>query len=82
MFPYTVKYTESASDIQNINLLHKIDQQCQNTFDFLNIFEKFKNLYFSEKFEFKMISVLWPAFGGPKNLVYIYIPKICLMKQE
>ena len=33
MFPYTVKYTESEYDIQNSDLLCKIDQQCQNTFE-------------------------------------------------
>ena len=33
MFPYRVKYTESESDIQNNNLLYKIHQTCQNTFD-------------------------------------------------
>ena len=52
MFPYTVKYTESESDIQNINLLNKIHQQCQNTFEFLEgfgKFEKIKNTYFSKK---------------------------------
>ena len=35
MFPYRVKYTESEYDIQNNNLLYKIDQQCQNTFEHL-----------------------------------------------
>ena len=35
-----VKYTESESDIQNNSLLYKIDKQCQNTFDFLEQFEK------------------------------------------
>ena len=35
MFPYTIKYTESESDIKNNNLLEKIDQQCQNTFGIL-----------------------------------------------
>ena len=30
MFQYTVKYTESESDIQTINLLYKTDQQCQH----------------------------------------------------
>ena len=39
MFPYTEKYTESESDIQNNDLLYKIDQQCQNTFEIL---EKWK----------------------------------------
>ena len=33
MFPYTEKYTESESDIQNNDLLYKIDKQCQNTFE-------------------------------------------------
>ena len=35
MFPYRVKHTESESDIQHNDLLYKIDQQCQNTFEFL-----------------------------------------------
>ena len=35
MFRYRVKCNESESDIQNINLLYKIDQQCQNTFELL-----------------------------------------------
>ena len=35
MFPYTEKYTESESDIQNNDLLYKIDQQIQNTFAIL-----------------------------------------------
>ena len=33
MFPYTVKYTASEYDIQNNNLLYKLDQQCPNTFE-------------------------------------------------
>ena len=35
MFPYRVKYTESESesDIQNNDLLYKIDHTCQNTFE-------------------------------------------------
>ena len=33
MFPYRVKYTESEYDIQNNNLLYKIDQQCQIIFE-------------------------------------------------
>ena len=37
MFLYRVyfKYTESKSDIQNNNLLYKIDPKHQNTFDCL-----------------------------------------------
>ena len=37
MIPYTVKYTESESDIQNINLLYKTHHQCQNTFKQIQI---------------------------------------------
>ena len=33
MFPYTVRYNESESDIQNNNLLYKIEQQCQSIFE-------------------------------------------------
>ena len=32
MFPYTEKYKESESDIQDNNLLYTIHQHCQNTF--------------------------------------------------
>ena len=42
MFPYRVKHNESESDIQNNNLLYKIDQQCQNTFDMLESVERKK----------------------------------------
>ena len=48
MFPYTVKYTESEYDIQNNDLLNKIDQQCQNTIEqssfssWIKQFEKYK----------------------------------------
>ena len=40
MFPYTVKDTESESDIQNNNLLYKIRPKLQNTFEILETFEK------------------------------------------
>ena len=40
MFPYTVKYTESEYEIQNNNLFYKTHQKCQNTFDYLEMFEK------------------------------------------
>ena len=80
MFPDRVKYTESESDIQNNDLLYKIDQQCQNAFDILEKFgktrENQKSIFF-KKIDFKLISVLWrflwPAFGGLKILLYIYI---------
>ena len=41
MFPYRVKYTESKDDIQNNNLLYKLDQKYQNAFE---IVEKSKML--------------------------------------
>ena len=44
MFPYTVKYTESEYDIQNNDLLYKIDQQWQNTFDFSTFLENFEKV--------------------------------------
>ena len=62
MFPYGLKYTESEYDIQNIDLLYKIDKECQNTFDLFDlegfleikhfnilfcILYKFHNLYFA-----------------------------------
>ena len=43
MFPYRVKYTESEYDIQNNDLLYKIEQQFQNTYEVL------KNVGKSEK---------------------------------
>ena len=45
MFPYRVKYHESEYDIKNNDLLYKIDQKCQNTFELLEMFgvKNFKN---------------------------------------
>ena len=42
MFPYRVKYTESESDIQNNDLLYKINPKYQNTFDLLENVGKFE----------------------------------------
>ena len=44
MFPYTEKYTESESDIQNNDLLYKIDHKCQNTFELFEKFPKFQKI--------------------------------------
>ena len=44
MFPYWVKYTESEYDIQNNELLYKIDHTCQNTFELLEMFENIENV--------------------------------------
>ena len=46
MFLYRVKYADSESDIKNNDLLYKIDQQCQNTFDVLEPFKKITKTHF------------------------------------
>ena len=43
MFPYRVKYADSESDIQNNNLLSKVDPQLLNTFDLLENVGKMKS---------------------------------------
>ena len=43
MFLDRAKYTVSEYDIQNNNLLYKIDQKCQNTFEILETFEGSEN---------------------------------------
>ena len=77
MFPYTVKYTESESDLQNTNLLYKTQQQCQNTLEKYKKKRENHKSIFLKQIDFKMVSVLWrfvwPAFGGHKILVYIII---------
>ena len=40
MFLYRVKHTDSEHDIKNNNLLYKIHQQHQNTFERLETFVK------------------------------------------
>ena len=50
MFPYTEKYIESEADIQNNNLLYKLDQQCQNTFEFLETFGKNRKIQNKQTF--------------------------------
>ena len=47
MFPYTVKYTDSESEIQNNNLLYTNTPKLQNTFEMLESFVKYsKNIIF------------------------------------
>ena len=60
MFPYTVKYTESDSDIQNNNSLYKIDQTCQNTFDFILFFENVGKFRKRQKTYFYLLHVYCP----------------------
>ena len=42
MFPYRAKYTESETNIQNNDLLYKINQAHQNTFEHLETNQKFR----------------------------------------
>ena len=55
MFPYTVKYTESEYDFQNNNLLYKIHQQYQNTFEKPICSKCSKNRKQSKKTNFDLI---------------------------
>ena len=48
MFSYRVKYTESEQDIHNNDLLYKIDQQFQKTFDILEHYDFLKTSTFSK----------------------------------
>ena len=41
-----IKYNEAESDIRNNNLLYKIEQQCQNTFEHLENIETFQTIHF------------------------------------
>ena len=69
MFPYTVKFTESESDIQNINSLHKTHQQCQNTLkkhkknrtSKIHIFQKKKRFQNDQCFMAIFMARLWRA---------------------
>ena len=61
MFPYTGKYTESEYDIQNNNLLYKLDQHCQNTLEHIEIFEHFRKTRKQHEFQ------------KEKCYIYIYI---------
>ena len=49
MFPYTDKYTESESDIQNNNLLYKALPNVEIYLKSSTNLEKNKNPYFSKK---------------------------------
>ena len=42
MFPYTEQYTEFDKHIQNNDLLHKIHQKCQATFEKSQKSKKFR----------------------------------------
>ena len=73
MFPYRVKYNESESDIQNNDLLYKIDQQCQNTFDFSKIFENPIFFYYIYNFHnsYFVFSIIFSTLYSCR--VYIFL---------
>ena len=52
MFAYGAKYNESESDIQNNDLLYKLKQNCQNTFENLEMFSKRSQIYKNVNFYF------------------------------
>ena len=53
MFPYRAKYNESESDIQNNDLLYKINQTCKNTFELLDFFLKISKIHIFQKSRFQ-----------------------------
>ena len=72
MFPYTEKYAEFESFIQNKYLLYKIDHKCQNTFENLKTgnfrkiykkmfycFYKLHNSYFVTFVIFRFLYILY-----------------------
>ena len=74
MFKITIYYTKQTNNAKmhsNFWIFQKTDQKIGNPIFFFNS-------------AFKMISVVWrfvwPALGGPKILVYIYLYK-CISKQ-
>ena len=80
MFPYTVKYNESESIIQNNNLLYKIDQKCQNIFDLGEKLEMFENnqkirFWFCDLYNFhNSYFVFFVIFGfGGLGILYIIL---------
>ena len=56
MFPYTVEYNESEYDIQNISLLYKIHQMCQNTFEHFDLLGNVSN---TKTKNVKLYVVIW-----------------------
>ena len=73
MFPYKVIYNESESDIQNNNLLYKIDQTCQNTFESLKI----QNVNNSKCLFYYLYSFHNSNFEFFVNLIILYIYIFC-----
>ena len=62
MFPYTVKYNESESHIQNNNLLYRIHLKYQSAFEHFD-FSKFQKIAFKKK-ESNLYFVIYTALTG------------------
>ena len=74
MFPSRVKYTESECDIQNNNLLYKIDQKPKVHLKNTKFSRKSKMLVFCSKFSISTWSAFYGDFYGYfVYLIYLYI---------
>ena len=76
MFPYRVKYTESESHIKNTNLLYKVDQKWQHTFEMLEHFENSKKLKLLKKnilYKFHKSYVVMFVIFVIWGILYFYI---------
>ena len=69
MFPYRVKYNESEYDIQNNDILYKIDQQYQNTFELCFLLEKFRE-------KLKRIKLLFCYMYNLYNSIFVFFVNI------
>ena len=79
MFPYTVKYYKSEYDIQNNNLLYKIQQQCQNTFGILETFRNFwKRLKTTNNIYFQNIQFIVCILSIVHILYFLYFCMFCV----
>ena len=84
MFPYTVKYTESESDIQITNLLFKTHKTCQNTLlkntnisrkSKTHIFRKFR---FQNYQRFMAINLLWRIYSWTSFSANLLLGAYCI----
>ena len=73
MLLYRVEYTESECDIQNNDLLYKLDRQCQNISELLVIFEKYINkTKFVSSNLYKLHNSCFVVFVIFVNLIFLY----------
>ena len=84
MFPYTEKYTESGSDIQNNDSLYKTHQKYQNTLIFCKIMKKNENMKKCKFLVCYMYKFHNSYFGFTVNFVNvgIFVYFVCLFIVE